>query len=104
MRESALKKRPVAEYTIMVFFSNFNERSLRARVAVREFIDRDPLSGGITTLEVNYEQDRDLCLQYGVTGTPALFLFRKQELVSRHFGEITHEELTKLVGEVFALR
>jgi hypothetical protein len=104
MSESALKKAREAEYTIMVFFSNFNERSVRTRVAIRAFIESHPLSGSINAREVDYENDREICLQYGVTGTPALFLFRKQELVSRHFGEITHEELAKLVGEVFESR
>jgi len=104
MRESALNRRLVAEYTIMVFFSNLNERSLRTRVAIREFIESHPLAGSIDAREVNYEEDRDICLQYGVTGTPAVFLFRRQELVSRHFGEITHDELGKLVGKAFSLR
>jgi hypothetical protein len=104
MTETALKKASEAEYTIMVFFSNFNERSLRTRVAIREFVDRHPVAGGITSREVNYETDREICLHYGVTGTPALFLFKKQELISRHFGEITREELSRLLGELVASR
>jgi hypothetical protein len=39
--------------------------------------------------EVNDEDERDLYTQHGVTGTPALFLFKKQVLVDRQFGEIT---------------
>jgi hypothetical protein len=104
MSEIALKKAPEAQYTVMVFFSNFNERSVRTRLAIREFVERHPVPGGITAREVNYEKDREICLQYGVTGTPALFLFRKQELISRHFGEITNAELAKLLRDLVTAR
>jgi len=101
MRESAPENLRDAEYTILVFFSNFNERSLRTRVAIREFIDSHPRSRGIAAREVSYEDDRDICAQHGVTGTPALFLFRKHQLIGRHFGEITHDELARLLEEAF---
>jgi len=99
MRESALGQTGDAEYTILVFFSNFNERSLRASVAIREFVESHPRSGTIAAKEISYEDDRDICAHYGVTGTPALFLFRKQELIGRHFGEITSDELATLLEE-----
>ena len=104
MSESVLNNAPEAEYTVIVFFSEFNERSVRTRVALREFIEKHLFPGGIKTREVNCEKEREVCLEYGVTGTPALFLFRKQELIGRHFGEISQDELARLLGSGVATR
>lgn len=91
------------EYSFILFYSNYNQGSLKTRVALHEFIDKHRSHFIIWTKEVNYDIEKDLSEQYGVMGTPALLVFKNQRLVKRHFGEITPEEFKTIMDGTFKI-
>ncbi|MBU0768980.1 MAG: thioredoxin family protein, partial [Proteobacteria bacterium] len=46
---------------------------------------------------VNYDREKNIWHQYNVTGIPTLLVFLNQELVGRHYGEITIKEIETIV-------
>lgn len=88
------------EYTVMLFFSNINQESLKIRLMIKEFMETHYYPFKVDVKEVNYDQDKSLSHQYGVMGTPALLMFKNQNLVRRHFGEITPEEFKSIIDGV----
>jgi thiol-disulfide isomerase/thioredoxin len=52
----------------------------------------------VTVREINYEKDKSVANEYGVLGTPATLIFKDGDLVKRHLGEITLEELELMIG------
>jgi thioredoxin-related protein len=91
------------EYTIMLFYSNFNEESLKTRVAMYEFIDKHRHRFKIRAKEVNYDIEKSLSQKYGVMGTPVLLFLKNGILIRRHFGEITPEEFKSFIEGISKL-
>ena len=85
------------ELLLMLFYSNLNRESLNTRIAINDFIENYHHSLKIKATVVNYEREKYICHQYGVTGIPTLLIFLNQELVGRYYGEITSTEIEAIV-------
>ena len=90
-----------SEYIAILFYSNYNQGSLKTRVALHEFIGKHRDRFTILTKEVNYDIEKNLSKQFGVMGTPALLIFKNQMLVKRHLGEISPEEFKTIIDGTF---
>jgi len=88
---------PKLELLFMLFYSNFNKASLNIRIAINEYIENHHQSFKLKATAVNYDREKNICHQYGVTGIPTLLVFLNQELVERHYGEITIKEIETIV-------
>lgn len=88
---------PKPELSLMLFYSNINQGSLDTRIAINEFVENHHQSFKIKATVVNYAREKNICHQYGVTGIPTLLVFLNQELVGRHYGEITIKEIETIV-------
>jgi thioredoxin-related protein len=84
------------EYTIMLFYSNFNEESLKTRIAMYEFIDKYRHHFKIKAKEINYDIEKNLSQKYGVMGTPVMLFLKNGILIRRHFGEITFQDFKSI--------
>lgn len=85
-------------YELVLVYSNSNQQSLRVRVAINEFLSENFGRIDMIVREVELERDKAEANRLGVLGTPATLLFRDGELVRRHFGELTVEELKAMIG------
>ena len=85
-----------AKYTLMLFYSNLNRQSLRARVAISEFASECGYLAELILKEVDYDSDKSQVLQYGVQGIPTLLFFRGETLLGRHLGEITTQDIKSI--------
>lgn len=88
---------------IVLFYSNFNQESLKTRVAMHEFMNKHRYHFKIKAQEINYDVEKTLSKENGVTGTPTLLIFKDQKLLKRHLGEITSEEFVIMVNSIFKL-
>jgi thioredoxin-related protein len=41
---------------------------------------------------VDFDNEKDVCRQYGVYGVPVMLVFGNDKLIGRHYGEIAPEE------------
>jgi thioredoxin-related protein len=89
------------KYTIMLFYSNINQISLKTRVMINKFMNSNEYPVKITLQEVDYDQDKSLSLQYGVMGTPAILFLKNGSLIRRLFGEITQEEFRIIIEGIY---
>jgi hypothetical protein len=48
--------------------------------------------------EIEFERGKAEANSLGILGTPATLLFKDGELVRRHLGELTVDELTAMIG------
>jgi len=87
--------------TVMFFYSNVNQESIKTRVLINEFMKTHYGRYQIQIEEVNYDKEIIVSRQYGVTGTPALLFLKNQKLIRRHFGEITAEEFQSIIDNFF---
>lgn len=88
---------PKPELLLMLFYSNLNKESLNTIIEINKFIESHHQSFKIDATAVNYDREKDICQQYGVTGIPTLLVFLNQELVGRHYGEITIKEIETII-------
>lgn len=88
---------PKIELSLMLFYSNLNQESLNTRIAINEFIENHHQSFKIKATVVNYDREKNICQRYHVTGIPTLLVFLNQELVGRHYGEITIKEIETII-------
>ncbi|MEA1947372.1 MAG: thioredoxin family protein [Thermodesulfobacteriota bacterium] len=88
---------PKIELSLMLFYSNLNQESLSTRIAINEFIENNHQFFKIKATMVNYDKEKNICQQYGVTGIPTLLVFLNQELVGRHYGETTIKEIETII-------
>ena len=65
------------KYSIMLFYSNINQISLKTRVMINKFMSMQHYPVRITVKEVDYDQDKNLSQQYGVMGTPVIAGMRR---------------------------
>ena len=91
---------PKLELSLMLFYSNLNKESLNTRIAINEFIENHHQSFKIKATVVNYDREKNICHQYGVKGIPTLLVFLNQELVGRHYGEITTKEIETIIQRI----
>ena len=82
---------------LMLFYSNFNEASLSIRIAINECIENHHQSFKIKTTMVNYDREKNICHQYGITGIPTLLVFLNLELVGRHYGDMTIKGIETII-------
>ena len=87
-----------SQYELVLVYSNSNQQSLRVRVAINEFISENLGRIDMSLREIEFERDKAEASSFGVLGTPATLLFRDGELVRRHFGELTVDELKTMIG------
>ena len=76
----------------MQFFSNTNHFSLSTRKALGEAAKKDSQGVNLKVREVDYDNEKEVCKQYGVYGVPVTLVFWNDKLLGRHYGEITPEE------------
>ena len=88
---------PKLELSLMLFFSNLNKESLNTRIAISEFIENHHQSFEIKATVVNYDREKNICHQYGVTGIPTLLVFLNKDIVGRYYGEITTKEIGTII-------
>ena len=85
------------QYELVLVYSNSNQQSLRVRVAINEFISENLGRIDMSLRELEFERDKAEANSFGVLGTPATLLFKDGELVRRHVGELTADELKAMI-------
>jgi len=76
----------------MQFFSYTNHVSLSTRKAIGEVVNKGFAEINLKVREVDYDNEKEVCRQYGVYGVPMTLVFWENKLIGRHYGEITSEE------------
>ena len=76
----------------MLFFSDANRVSLSTRAAIGEVAGKGTLRCNLKVREVDYDNEKEVCSQYGVYGVPVTLVFWNDKLVGRHYGETTADE------------
>ena len=76
----------------LLFFSDTNQISLGTRKALSEFVQKGVRRFNLTVREVDFDNEKEVCRQYGVYGVPVTLVFWNDKLIGRHYGEITPEE------------
>lgn len=76
----------------MQFFSNTNHISLSTRKALGEVVQKGIQRFNLKVREVDYDNEKEVCKQYGVYGVPVTLVFWNGKLIGRHYGEITPAE------------
>jgi len=80
----------------MLFFSDTNRVSLSTRKALGEVVQKDSHKLNLKVREVDYDNETEVCRQYGVYGVPVTLVFWNDKLVGRHYGETTPEEFREI--------
>jgi len=80
----------------MLFFSNTNHISLGTRKALGEVAQKGIQKFNLKVREVDYDNEKEVCKQYGVYGVPVTLVFWYDKLIGRHYGEITFEEFESI--------
>ena len=75
-----------------LFFSYTNRVSLSTRKAIGEVVNKGLPEINLKVREVDYDNEKEVCRQYGVYGIPVTLVFWNDKLIGRHYGEITPEE------------
>lgn len=76
----------------MLFFSDTNHVSLRTKKALSEVVRKGIQNCNIKVREVDYDNEKEVCKKYGVSGIPVTLVFWHEKLIRRYHGEITREE------------
>ena len=76
----------------MLFFSGTNYVSLATRKALGKVVQKGIQRFNLKVKEVDYDNEKEICRQYGVYGIPVTLVFWKDRLIGRHYGDITSEE------------
>ena len=76
----------------MQFFSYTNRVSLSTRTALGVVVNKGLPEINLKLREVDYDNEKEVCRQYGVYGVPMTLFFWEDKLIGRHYGEITPEE------------
>ena len=82
----------ITDLVAMLFFSDTNYVSLNTRSALAEVVNKGLSEINIEMRAVDYDNQKELCRQYGVYGIPVTLVFLKDRLIGRHYGDITSEE------------
>lgn len=76
----------------MLFFSDTNHVSLRTREALGKVVQKGIQGFNLKVREVDYDNEKKFCSQYGVSGFPLTLVFCNGKLIGRHYGEMRPEE------------
>ena len=76
----------------MLFFSETNHVSLSTRKALGEVVKKGMQGFNLKVREVDYDNEKAVCRQYGVYGVPVTLVLWYGRLIGRHYGETTPEE------------
>jgi hypothetical protein len=76
----------------MQFFSYTNHVSLITRMVLGDVANKGLDGISLKVREVDYDNEKEVCRQYGVYGVPMTLVFWNDKLIGRHYGEITSEE------------
>ena len=76
----------------MQFFSYTNHVSLITRTALGEVVNKGLPEINLKVREVDCDNEKEVCRQYGVYGVPMTLVFWNDKLIGRHYGERTPEE------------
>lgn len=87
------------EIVVMLFFSSTNYVSLITKTVLGEVVDKCFQWVNIKVREVDYDSEKEVCRQYGVSGVPVTLVFLNDELVGRHHGEISFIEYEALLED-----
>jgi thioredoxin-like negative regulator of GroEL len=87
------------EIVVMLFFSDTNYVSLITKTVLGEVVKKCFRGFNIKVKEVNYDSEKELCMQYGVNGVPVTLVFCNDELIGRHHGEITFKEFKAMLQD-----
>ena len=74
------------------FFSCTNRASLSTRKALGVVVNKGLPEINLKVRKVDYDNEKEVCRQYGVYGVPMTLVFWNDKLIGRHYGEITPEE------------
>ena len=74
------------------FFSCTNRASLSTRKALGVVVNKGLPEINLKVRKVDYDNEKEVCRQYGVYGVPMTLVFWNDKLIGRHYGEITSEE------------
>jgi thioredoxin-like negative regulator of GroEL len=88
----------------MQFFSNTNHISLSTRKALGEVVRKGTQRFNLKVREVDYDNEKEICKQYGVYGVPVTLVFWNDKLIGRHYGEITPEEFEAIFNNYSEFR
>jgi len=88
------------KFALILIYSNSNQQSLRARVAVNEFMNEHHARTEISVREVDFERDKSVANEFNVLGTPTTLIFKDDKLVKRHLGEVTSDELQTMIEKL----
>ena len=81
----------------MQFFSYTNRVSLSTRKAIGVVAKKGLPELNLKVREVNYDNEKEVCRQYGVFGVPVTLVFWNDKLIGRHYGEIAPEEFEDIL-------
>ena len=81
----------------MQFFSYTNHVSLITRTALGEVVNKGLPEINLKVREVDCDNEKEVCKQYGVYGVPVTLVFWNDKLVGRHYGEKTPEEFETML-------
>ena len=84
-------------FEIILFYSNYNKESQANRIVINEFLSNNYRFDKIAFKEVNYDEEKKLCNQYDVKGTPIVLIYKNKKLIKRIFGVITYQEFESLM-------
>jgi len=59
----------------------------------------EEVSDKVKIVEIDIDDARELCQEYGVRSVPTLILFKNGDDVSTHVGMANREQLLKLIGD-----
>jgi thioredoxin-like negative regulator of GroEL len=69
-------------------------------VAINEFMSENLGQLNMTLKEIEYEREKNVAQELGISGTPAIAIFKNGDLIRRYLGELTTEELSVMIREM----
>ena len=76
----------------MLFFSGTNYVSLATRKALGKVVKIGIQRFNLKVKEVDFDNEKEICRQYGVYGIPVTLVFWQDRIIGRHYGDMTFED------------
>ena len=80
------------DWVAMQFIRYTNRVGLSTRTAIGEVGNKGLPEINLTVREVDYDNEKEVCRQYGVYGIHVILLFWKDRLIGRYYGKRTTDE------------
>ena len=89
-------------YQILLFYSNYSQESQATRIAIREILNAQSITGSrkFNLQEIDYDINKDRIQKFEVSGTPTLLVVSNGEVLARFFGEKNKSEIEKILYEI----